>query len=253
MEATSKGAVPAAEKALKESKEASGAQAPVRKAATELADEAAELKEAVEEAKSASPPASEPSAAEASELTPAEQQELAKALDALDQQASDAAAAAAAAAAAPPGEAPPGEGPPGEGPPGEGPPGEGPPGEGPPGEGPPGEGPPGEGPPGAMAGLAKSAMASLRQGRAMKPSPMPGLPAPFSESEKSEKGAKLDVGASTPGAIAELAALKRGDWGKLPKKLAEQLSKGQGEEIPNEYREAVEIYYRVIAERSKKQ
>ena len=253
VEATSKGAVPAAEKALKESKEASGAQAPVRKAATELADEAAELKEAVEEAKSASPPASESSAAEASELTPAEQQELAKALDALDQQASDAAAAAAAAAAAPPGEAPPGEGPPGEGPPGEGPPGEGPPGEGPPGEGPPGEGPPGEGPPGAMAGLAKSAMASLRQGRAMKPSPMPGLPAPFSESEKSEKGAKLDVGASTPGAIAELAALKRGDWGKLPKKLAEQLSKGQGEEIPNEYREAVEIYYRVIAERSKKQ
>jgi hypothetical protein len=38
----------------------------------------------------------------------------------------------------------------------------------------------------------------------------------------------------------------------LPKKLAEQLSKGRNEEMPRDYREAIEVYYRVVAERSKK-
>ena len=46
--------------------------------------------------------------------------------------------------------------------------------------------------------------------------------------------------------------MKKGDWGRLPKKLAEQLSKGQSEAIPADYREAIETYYRVVAEKSKK-
>lgn len=49
-----------------------------------------------------------------------------------------------------------------------------------------------------------------------------------------------------------MQTLKKGDWGKLPPKLAEQLSKGRSESIPAEYREAVETYYRVVAEKSKK-
>ena len=54
------------------------------------------------------------------------------------------------------------------------------------------------------------------------------------------------------GKIPELATLKKGDWGTLPPKLAEDLTKAQGEAIPDEYRQAIEMYYRVIAEKSKK-
>ena len=52
--------------------------------------------------------------------------------------------------------------------------------------------------------------------------------------------------------LPDANGLKRGDWGKLPKKLAEQLTKGSQEEIPGEYRQAVETYSRVIAEKTKK-
>ena len=242
IDSTAKKAVPAAEKAIRESKQAADAKPPVDQAAKELADEAAALKKAAAEAKespssSADSPPGSPSAS-----SPAEQKELAQAIDALDAQLADAAAAAAAAAA---------EAPPGQGPPGEGPPGEGPPGEGPPGEGPPGEGPPGEGPPGAMASMAQSKMASMRQSRSTKPALMPGIPGPFDPKEKSEKGAKFDGMPPSQGQPPELTAMKRGDWGKLPKKLAEQLSRGSAEDLPADYREAIETYYRVVAERAK--
>jgi len=49
-----------------------------------------------------------------------------------------------------------------------------------------------------------------------------------------------------------MAELKNGTWGKLPPKLAEDINKGLSENIPGEYREAIETYYRVIAEKSKK-
>ena len=65
-------------------------------------------------------------------------------------------------------------------------------------------------------------------------------------------GADLKEGASPPGSPPGLQAMKKGDWGRLPKKLAEQLSKGQSEAIPADYREAIETYYRVVAEKSKK-
>lgn len=102
-----------------------------------------------------------------------------------------------------------------------------------------------------MAGMAQSAMASMRQGRASKPSPMPGMPAPFSQMEKSEGGAKLQATAPSNGQVPGLAVMKTGEWGKLPKQLAAQLSKGQSGAIPSDYREAIETYYRVIAEKSK--
>jgi hypothetical protein len=44
-----------------------------------------------------------------------------------------------------------------------------------------------------------------------------------------------------------------GEWGKLPKQMAEQLTRGQSEGVAAEYRQQVETYYRVIAERAKKQ
>jgi hypothetical protein len=237
---TSQNDVPAAEKAIRESKQPADAQAPVQQAATELADEAAALKQAAKDAQNAppspggsksgkgakpgeGPPGSPPAA------SPADQQEMARALDALDQQLSEAAAASA-----------------------QGPPSEGPPSQGPPGQGPPGQGPPGQGPPGPMAGMSQSQMAAMRQGRATKPSPMPGMPAPFSQMEKSEGGAKLQAAAPGSGQVPEMPAMKQGDWGKLPKQLAAQLTKGQNDAIASDYREAIETYYRVIAEKSKK-
>ncbi len=241
---TAQNDVPAAEKAIRESQQAAQAQAPVQQASTELADEAAALKQAAKDAKNAPPPpggskpgkGGKPGAGppgKPSESSPAEQQEMARALDALDQQLSDAAAAAAAAAA-------------------QSPPGQGPPGQGPPGQGPPGQGPPGEGPPGPMAGMSQAQMAAMRQGRATKPSPLPGMLAPFMPMEKSEGGAKLQASAPSAGAVPEMAAMKQGDWGKLPKQLAKDLSKGQSAAIPGDYREAIETYYRVVAEKSKK-
>jgi len=64
-------------------------------------------------------------------------------------------------------------------------------------------------------------------------------------------------GAGTPqptpaGPPPDAQPLKKGDWGKLPKQIAEQLTKGQADSIPDEYRQAVETYYRVVAEKSRK-
>ena len=103
-----------------------------------------------------------------------------------------------------------------------------------------------------MAGMSQSQMAAMRQGRSTKPSPMPGMLAPFMPMEKSEGGAKLLATAPSAGPVPEMAAMKKGDWGKLPKQLAAQLSKGQNDAIPSDYREAIETYYRVVAEKSKK-
>ncbi len=223
--------VAAAETALRDSPQAAAAQAPARAASTELARLVEALKRATDMPLPSSP-MNAPPGTPASTATPAEQQAMARTLDALDQQVNEAAAAAAA-----------GQGPPM---PGQGPP---MPGQGPP---MPGSGPPmpGSGPPG---GMAQAAMASLRQGRSGMPSPLPGLPGPPGPPmEKSLGGAALQAAPPSQGQPPELQALQKGDWGKLPKKLADQLTKGQSETIPAEYREAVATYYRVVAEKSKK-
>jgi hypothetical protein len=41
------------------------------------------------------------------------------------------------------------------------------------------------------------------------------------------------------------------DWARLPKKLAHDLLEGSRENVSPEYREAVETYFRVIAERAR--
>jgi hypothetical protein len=50
----------------------------------------------------------------------------------------------------------------------------------------------------------------------------------------------------------EARAITSSDWGKLPKKVADELTQGQRESVSSEYRNQVETYYRVIAEKSKK-
>jgi len=84
------------------------------------------------------------------------------------------------------------------------------------------------------------------------PSTMKGMPSKAaSHMAKSMGGAGAPM-ATPAGAVPDMQALKKGDWGKLRPQLAKDLSKGQGEAIAADYREAVETYYRVIAEKSKK-
>ena len=103
-----------------------------------------------------------------------------------------------------------------------------------------------------MAAMAQAAMAEARLARTP---PMPasfkGMPPKMSQMAESKGGAGAPTGGPA-GAVPELVELKRGGWGKLPPKLAEDINKGLSQPIPDEYREAVETYYRVIAEKSKK-
>ncbi len=99
--------------------------------------------------------------------------------------------------------------------------------------------------------MAQAAMAAMRQDRPM-PLPMKGMPPKTpSNMAKSMGGAGAPM-ATPQGAVPDKQDLKKGDWGKLRPQLAKDLSKGQSEAIAAEYREAVETYYRVIAEKSKK-
>lgn len=92
----------------------------------------------------------------------------------------------------------------------------------------------------------------MRQGRAQQGmSQTPGSLVSQSQSEKSEGGSL--AGAVDYKLSTTAQGLKKGDWGKLPKKLADQLTKGQQEAIAGDYRQAVETYYKVIAEKAKEQ
>jgi hypothetical protein len=68
----------------------------------------------------------------------------------------------------------------------------------------------------------------------------------------SETGAMAEGGEMGKGALPNAQLSRTADWGKLPKKVAEQLTQGQREAVAGEYRNQVETYYRVIAERAKK-
>jgi hypothetical protein len=192
------------------------------------------------------PPPSGESAAPAAPASPAEQLAMARALDALDQQlnapAGSEAAAAAAGEPAAAGQPAGAEGQPAQA------------GE-PSGQGAPAPGSPQAGAAqAAMAQAAQAAQAAMRQGRAqMGTAQMPGSMVSQSQSEKSEGGATAQGSAMEYTLSAQAQAAKRGEWGKLPKKLAEQLTKGQQETVAGDYRQAVETYYKVIAEKAKQQ
>ncbi len=104
----------------------------------------------------------------------------------------------------------------------------------------------------AMNSAAQAAAAAMRASRAQKPSEGPGAPQDEGpEQAASRTGAKAQADAAAHGKLAD-AKGKAGDWGKLPKKVAEQLTRGQNENVAGEYRNQVETYYKVIAEKSKK-
>ena len=73
-----------------------------------------------------------------------------------------------------------------------------------------------------------------------------------SELAESLEGSDANGPMTAGGALPKAQLSRNGDWGKLPKQMAEQLSQGQREGVSSEYRNQVETYYRVIAERAKK-
>jgi hypothetical protein len=267
---TAQSDVPAAQQALAQAQMAAQAQAPVNQAAGELAQELAALQNAQQGGQPAQagqppagqqaaaqpagqPPAGQPAgappagqapagdpaqagqAAEAAPASPAEQAAMARALDALDQQLNG--QPAAPAQAGQPGQPPGQPGQPGQEP-----------------------GQPGNeaGQPGpaqaALAQAAQAAAAAMRQSRAQQSmAQTPGSLVSQTQQEKSEAGAQVSGEGLAYKLDTTAQGLKRGDWGRLPKKLADQLTKGQQEAIAGDYRQAVETYYKVIAERAKKQ
>ncbi len=177
---------------------------------------------------------------------------MARTLDALDAALH---ANAADAQGQPPGEA----GQPGQEPPGQGQEAQAQPGQGQPGQpeqgGQPGQpGQPGQSPAQqAMAAAAQASAAALRAARS-EAAQQPGAEVSKGEQQaKSMGGAKAQAGNLKHGVLPDVKLTQAGDWGRLPKKVAEQLSQGQREGVSGEYRNQVETYYRVIAERAKKQ
>ena len=105
----------------------------------------------------------------------------------------------------------------------------------------------------AMTAAAQAAQAQMRAQRSQSVSPTPaGFTPQGDQQEKSEGGTLAQAPAQGYGAVPDAKNLRAGEWGKLPKKMAEQLTKGQQEGIAPEYRGQVQTYYRVIAERAKK-
>ena len=105
----------------------------------------------------------------------------------------------------------------------------------------------------AMNAAAQAAASEMRGARANDSSNTPTGDVSKSESVVKSKGGALPGGKHALYAVPPDAAttLPNGEWGKLPKKLAEELTQGQRENVAGEYREQIETYYRVIAEKSK--
>ena len=64
-------------------------------------------------------------------------------------------------------------------------------------------------------------------------------------------GAAVEGGtgeAATFGALPPINEMKQADWAKLPPKLANDLLEGSREKVSPQYRQAIETYFRLLAE-----
>jgi hypothetical protein len=116
----------------------------------------------------------------------------------------------------------------------------------------PGQGQPQQGPSAAqaMASAAAAQAQSMRQGRTPGQGQQPGQ-MPFSQQSSQGAGASVEAGELPQGQLPATAALKKGDWGRLPPRLARDLMEAQRENVSGEYRTMIETYYRVVAERAR--
>jgi len=104
----------------------------------------------------------------------------------------------------------------------------------------------------SMTAAAQAAAEEMRAKRSDTASAHPGNPA-AQKGRQAVSKASANTGGTAPWTDSLDAAKNRGgEWGKLPKQMAEQLSQGEQEKVSDEYRRQVETYYRVIAEKSKK-
>lgn len=90
-----------------------------------------------------------------------------------------------------------------------------------------------------------SAMANAR-GQGLTPGQQP-----MSENEGDGKGAAFRAAGMDVGDLPENIRRLRGDWGKLPPKLARDLMESQREGVSGEYREMVELYFRAVADKAR--
>lgn len=105
----------------------------------------------------------------------------------------------------------------------------------------------------AMQQAQQAAQNAMRQARSQNVQPTPQNMTPKNDMQsKSEQGALAQMDGKASGALPDAKGLKAGDWGKLPKQMAEQLTRGQGEAVAPEYRDQVSVYYRALAEKAKK-
>jgi len=70
---------------------------------------------------------------------------------------------------------------------------------------------------------------------------------PMSENEAQGTGAAFTAAGMEVGALPERLRWLRGEWGKLPPKLARDLMESQDDNVSGEYREMVDLYFRAIA------
>jgi hypothetical protein len=99
----------------------------------------------------------------------------------------------------------------------------------------------------AMNAAAQAAANSMRSARAETPAQMPsGIDPKSDQQAKSQNGALAQAPCKAYQSPAEARNLKAGEWGKLPKQVAEQLTQGQREAVAGEYRNQIETYYRVM-------
>lgn len=107
----------------------------------------------------------------------------------------------------------------------------------------------------AMNSAAQAAAAAMRAKRSQAPvKPPKASTVEGGLDEKSEEGILANTDGAAGGPLPKGALnMRDGAWGHLPKQMAEQLSQGQHEGVSAEYKNQVETYYRVIAERAKKQ
>jgi hypothetical protein len=104
----------------------------------------------------------------------------------------------------------------------------------------------------AMSSAAQAQAAAMRSGRTPPPNGEKPATAKGGMQADSKTGAQTNAASEKYGAIPNALPKADGDWGKLPKKMAEQLTQGTHETTSSEYRTQVETYYRVIAEKAKK-
>lgn len=117
----------------------------------------------------------------------------------------------------------------------------------------------------AQSGEGQGDSAMARGGQGQSPSNnaagQPGQAQSGQPNPSGEPGQQAGAGAPTGGAVdagprpydqlPEVDAMKNGDWGKLPRRLARDLMEGRRDAVPAEYRAAVEAYFRAIARQAR--